>query len=224
MSLFKFIEKAQPRILKGKESSGYTKEDMGNPAMLYAYIKEKVDEGVDEDGKHQYVKMFHDGLKIYVSVYNTPIYWATQETGDEIMVKQFIDGVESDWELRPVLKVTEVVPVTSVEEGLNFLRSEAFSANEFEDLDEAEQEFWTERAQGLNKVLMQEQPMVEAYARFLWERDPKALEVSPVWIENVRDASLSEESKKKVAPIKSRLKSKAIKQLGFDKDILRERR
>lgn len=221
MSLFELIKESQPRILKGKEASGYSKEDMGNPASLYSYIKEKVEEDIDKDGKHQYIKAFDDGLKIYISVYNTPIYWSVEETGDEITVKQFADGVESVWETRPILKATELIPVSSVEEGLKKLRSTF--AEEYEDLSEAEQDFWTERAKGLNKILMQEQPMVEAYARFLWERDPKAQAISPTWIENVRDVALSDEDKRKVAPIKSRLKSKAIKQLGFDKDILRER-
>lgn len=221
MSLFDVIHKAESRVLKGKDSSGYSKEDMGTPSLLYSYIKEKADEDLDKDGKHQYIKMFDGGLKIYITVYNTPIYFTTEETGEEVLVKAFVDGKELDWETRPVLKVEEFLKIDTVEEGIDTLRQ--IFKDEYEDLDEANKAFWTERAAGLNKILMEEQPMVEAYARFLWKRDPKALELGAEWIVSVREEELTDEQKKKVAPIKSRLKAKAIKQLGFDKDILRER-
>ena len=221
MSLFDVIHKAEARVLKGKDSSGYSKEDMGTPSLLYSYIKEKADEELDKDGKHQYIKSFDGKLKVYITVYNTPIYFTTEKTGEEVMVKKFEDGKELDWEVRPVLKVQEFLSVDSVEEGINALRT--IFKDEYEDLDQENKDFWTIRAQGLNKILMNEQPMIEAYARFLWARDPKALELGSEWIVNVRDAKLTDEQKKKVAPIKSRLKAKAIKQLGFDKDILRER-
>ena len=55
MSLFDVIHKAESRVLKGKDSSGYSKEDMGTPSLLYSYIKEKADE--------QAIAVFSENLK-----------------------------------------------------------------------------------------------------------------------------------------------------------------
>lgn len=219
MNFEDLINKAVYKEPKTKSASDFQKSDMGDPAKLYAYIKSRVDEGLNEKGKHQFITEYNGEAGITMKAFNSPLYFNVVDTGDTITVKKFEGGKVSDWETRPVVQPNSFLPAGSVEKALEILQN-LTSANEFEELPTNQQEFWTQRAESLNKILNHEQPMVEAYARHLWLSDSKALEIHPEWIENVRDVKLAEGEAKKVSSIKQRLKNQASRTLNYDKDTL----
>lgn len=219
---FNFNELLDSAVYKEKATkaaSEFQKSDMGDPATLYAYIKSRVDVGLNDDGKHQYIVEYDGSPGITLKAFNTPLYFKVEDTGNTITVKKFEDGVVKDWETRPVLKPLSFLPTESKEAAMELLQN-LTSAETFDDLPVDQQAFWEERAPSLHKILNEEQPMVEAYARHLWGSDEKALAISPNWIENVKDSNVPKELASKVGSVKQRLKNQASRTLNFDRDTL----
>lgn len=215
----KFLDKAVYVEKATKPASEFQKSDMGDPYKLYAYVKSRVDAGLSDKGKHQFITEYKGETGVSLKVFNTPLFWKAEETGDTITVKQFVDGEVKDWETRKVLMPLKFIPTGTVEKAMEVL-SDFTSADSYDDLPPRGQAFWDERAPAMDKILNQEQPMIEAFARHLWRDEPKAQAYSPVWVENVKETSLPKDVHNKVNSLKNRLKQQAMRELGFDRDTL----
>lgn len=215
----KFLDKAVYVEKATKPASEFQKTDMGDPYKLYAYIKSRVESGLSDKGKHQFITTYKGDIGVSLKAFNTPLFWKAEETGDTITVKQFVDGTVKDWETRKVLKPLKFIPTGTVEKAMEVL-SDFTSADTYDELPPKGQAFWDERAPGIDKILNQEQPMIEAYARHLWRVDAKAQAISPVWVENVKETNIPKDQQGKVSAIKNRLKQQAMRELNFDRDTL----
>ena len=202
-----------------KASSEFQKSDMGDPATLYAYIKSRVDVGFNDEGKHQFVFPHKGAWGFTFKAFNTPLYFTVEDTGKTITVKKFEEGVVKDWETRPVLQPNFIISAETKEIAMDKAKF-LTSADALEDLPAKQQAWWEQRAESLNKILNEEQPMVEAYARHLWSSDEKALAISPNWIENIKDSNVPKELASKVSSVKQRLKNQAMRTLNFDRDTV----